>query len=163
MEGEGWPPEPRLYPSATIMILDTGLVPTRPQAISNMTTRAKDRRRFCPNCRMARRIRAHSVKVPSCSAANPGRQRYQLGFDSGCVALPAATRIPVRRESQRQMTASRAVPHDAQPHRLLRPATTQAVPLPDLFSRKIDGVAWRNRNLAKPAAEIPRHGRLLTH
>jgi hypothetical protein len=41
MEGEGWPPEPRLYPSATIMILDAGPVPTRTQAINNMPTRAK--------------------------------------------------------------------------------------------------------------------------
>jgi hypothetical protein len=41
MEGEGWPPEPRLNPSATIVILDAGPVPTRPQAISNMTTSAK--------------------------------------------------------------------------------------------------------------------------
>ena len=32
MEGEGWPPAPRLHQSATIMILDAGPVPTRQKA-----------------------------------------------------------------------------------------------------------------------------------
>jgi hypothetical protein len=48
MQGEKWPPEPRLNPSATIMILDAWPVPTRPQAISSTTTRAKADGAFCP-------------------------------------------------------------------------------------------------------------------
>ena len=87
MEGEGWPPEPRLYPSATIMILDAGPVPTRTQAINNMPTRAKADSAFAQLSR-ARRIRAHSVKVPSSSAANPERQQSNWVSHDRCIQYP---------------------------------------------------------------------------
>jgi hypothetical protein len=95
MEGEGWPPEPRLRKRDNH--------DTRRWASSNATAgnkqhdnQSKGRRRFCPNCRVARRIRAYSVKVPSCSAANPGRQRSnRVNRDwAGQAAGPAMSAMP---------------------------------------------------------------------